>query len=262
MRGPTDTNLHENPRNVQYNGRMRFAPLISRKVKCRPDAPWFNDELRRAKQELRSLERKTFSPNGIEVDRQIYRRKCHQYSNDLTAAKKKYHTEQLKDSSSRELFGKVEQMTRPRSSNSLPSNKGSTIPFSERFLRYFTDNVDNITKDLPSGPEDLDKYIKEKQTSFSFTRLRPATEDDVSKLITRSTSATCSLDPIPTQFVKMFRKELIHVITFAINESFDNGCFPDKFKCANICPKLKGTKNDPEEMKNYRPIANLKFFFA
>ena len=32
------------------------------------------------------------------------------------------------------------------------------------------------------------------------------------------------------------------------------------FKCANICPKLKGTKNDPEEIKNYRPIANLKFF--
>ena len=24
--------------------------------------------------------------------------------------------------------------------------------------------------------------------------------------------------------------------------------------------KLKGTKNDPEEIKNYRPIANLKFF--
>ena len=68
------------------------------------------------------------------------------------------------------------------------------------------------------------------------------------------------MDPIPTQFVKMFRKELIHVITFVINDSFDNGCFPDKFKCANICPKLKGTKNDPEEIKNYRPIANLKFF--
>ena len=78
--------------------------------------------------------------------------------------------------------------------------------------------------------------------------------------IARSTSATCSLDPIPTQFVKMFREELIHAITFVINESFDNGCFPDKFKCANICPKLKGTKNDPEEIKNYRPIANLKFF--
>ena len=58
----------------------------------------------------------------------------------------------------------------------------------------------------------------------------------------------------------MFREELIHAITFVINESFDNGCFPDKFKCANICPKLKGTKNDPEEIKNYRPIANLKFF--
>ena len=41
-----------------------------------------------------------------------------------------------------------------------------------------------------------------------------------SKIITRSTSATCSLDPIPTQFVKMFREELIHAITFVINESF------------------------------------------
>ena len=61
-------------------------------------------------------------------------------------------------------------------------------------------------KDLSSGPEDLDNFLNEKQTSFSFTRFRPATEDEVSIIITRSTSATCPLDPIPTQFVKMFRE--------------------------------------------------------
>ena len=59
-------------------------------------------------------------------------------------------------------------MTRPSSSNILPSNKGFTIPLNERFLRYFTDKVDNIMKDLSSGPEDLDNFLNEKQTSFSF----------------------------------------------------------------------------------------------
>ena len=54
---------------------------------------------------------------------------------------------------------------------------------------------------------------------FHLPVLGPATEDEVSKIIARSTSATCSLDPIPTQFVKMFREELIHAITFVINES-------------------------------------------
>ena len=115
FRGSRITTTHEQQccRFQSYAKTVPSRMKLTRELtKREPHAPWFNDELRRAKQELRSLERKAFSPNGIEVDRQIYRRKCHQYSNDLTAVKKKYHTEQLKDSSSRELFRKVEQMTR------------------------------------------------------------------------------------------------------------------------------------------------------
>ena len=70
----------------------------------------------------------------------------------------------------------------------------------------------------------------------------------------------CNLDPIPTQLLKKCLHELTPIITFVINESFNNGCFPEKFKLANIVLILKGLKCDSDVLNNYRPIANLKFF--
>ena len=41
--------------------------------------------------------------------------------------------------------------------------------------------------------------------------------------------------------------------------SFEQGAYPDVFKYAPVKPLLKNNKLDAEDMKNYRPIANLKF---
>ena len=76
----------------------------------------------------------------------------------------------------------------------------------------------------------------------------------------KSSSTTCDLDPIPTPFLKKFLDELVPIMTTIVNDSFVTGWVPDKFKCANILPKLKGNSMNTEELKNYRPIANLRFF--
>ena len=49
-------------------------------------------------------------------------------------------------------------------------------------------------------------------------------------------------------------------MTCIINKSFETGSFPLQFKSVNILPIIKGTSKDPEELQNYRPIANIKFF--
>ena len=36
--------------------------------------------------------------------------------------------------------------------------------------------------------------------------------------------------------------------------------FPESFKCANVLPRLKSSATDVEDLKSYRPIANLRFF--
>ena len=238
----------------------KHAPMISRIVRCHPKSPWFNDELRTAKQQLRALERKAFSPRGLEIDRQIFRSASHQYNNKLSSAKKWHHRDQLKDCSNRELFRKVDQLTRPRSAKVLPSNHGSAVPLPERFIQFFAEKVNKITAELQSSsPTDTDR-LPEHQTTFSFDKFKRVTEKEVLKVITNSTSTTCNLDPIPTHLLKKCLHELTPIITFVINESFNSGCFPEKFKLANIVPILKGLKCDSDVLNNYRPIANLRFF--
>ena len=115
-----------------------------------------------------------------------------------------------------------------------------------------------ITTELQSSlPTDR---LPEQQTTFSFVKFKPVAVKEVLQVITNSTSTTCNLDPIPTHLLKKCLHELTPIITFVINESFKSGYFPEKFKFANIVPILKGLKCDSDELKNYRPIANLKFF--
>ena len=70
---------------------------------------------------------------------------------------------------------------------------------------------------------------------------------------------SCRLDPIPTWLLKKCVNELVPVITQIINLSFKNGDFPDTLKSALITPLIKKPSLDCEVLKNYRPVANLKF---
>ena len=236
------------------------APEVTRTVTCRPDTPWYTDELRELKQKLRSLERKAASPHALEIVRQTYKKALHHYSNQLTSAKRTYHCSQLKGCSSRELFRKVDHLLRPQSSKTFPSNDGFKISLSERFLKYFTEKVQSITEELQSSVTGNVRKFPEEHATSSFSQFRSVTEDEVAKFISTSSSTTCELDPIPTSFMKKCICELLPIITQVINDSFMIGSFPEPFKHANIMPRLKSSTADVQSLKNYRPIANLMYF--
>ena len=218
-------------------------------VRYRPDSPWYTDELRELKQKLRTLERKAVSPRALEVDRQIFKKASHHYSNQLTSAKRTYHRKQLKDCSSRELFRKVDHLLRPQSSKTFPSNDGSEISLPERFSKYFAEKVQSITEELQSSVPGNSREFPEELATSSFSQFRSVTEDEVAKFITTSSSTTCELDPIPTSFMKKCIGELLPIMTQVINDSFIIGSFPECFKCANIVPRLKNSAADVENLK-------------
>ena len=62
------------------------APLITRTVTLRPHAPWYNEELRDAKQLRRQLERK-WRHTKLQADLNAYRRQCGIIAKSLSAAK-------------------------------------------------------------------------------------------------------------------------------------------------------------------------------
>ena len=70
---------------------------------------------------------------------------------------------------------------------------------------------------------------------------------------------SCSLDPLPTWLVISCIDELLPVITRIVNLSLSSGVVPETFKTAHIVPLLKKPSLDRNDLKNYRPIANLPF---
>ena len=72
-------------------------------------------------------------------------------------------------------------------------------------------------------------------------------------------SKSCSLDSLPTWILKDNLHVLLPFITNIVNSSLISGVFPEILKQAIITPVLKKTNLDPNTLKQYRPVSNIKF---
>ena len=63
---------------------------------------------------------------------------------------------------------------------------------------------------------------------------------------------------MPTQIVVECLDVLLPALIKIINLSLESGCFPDSWKHANVCPRLKKPKAEAN-FPNLRPISNLTF---
>ena len=89
--------------------------------------------------------------------------------------------------------------------------------------------------------------------------LKPATEDDVQKLVIKSQSKSCSLDPLPTFLLKDCLEEILPAITAIINASLSAASVPAFLKKAVVTPLIKKATLDPDTLGNYHPVSNLSF---
>ena len=75
----------------RYNDALKgiydtLAPIQTRWIRHRPQAPWYYDNLRQAKRDKRRLERK-FRKSGLTVDKQQFELKCSEYNSLLETSK-------------------------------------------------------------------------------------------------------------------------------------------------------------------------------
>ncbi|XP_038062322.1 uncharacterized protein LOC119732790 [Patiria miniata] len=235
----------------------QHAPLISRNISCRPHAPWYNEHIHKAKQELRKRERK-WKSSKLAVHKQLLNEQIYRYNRMITQAKTEYHRTQLADCDSQQLFRKVDKLCTPKSSRTLPpENEPESLV--DRFSQFFSNKTQTIIAELDNASTVETTVPVADSCETSFTGFDILSDSSVRKMITGSPSTTCRLDPIPTSLLKKCLNELTPIITTIINLSLENGHFPDAFKSAHVTPLLKKPNMDPEPLKNYRPIANLKF---
>ena len=79
------------------------------------------------------------------------------------------------------------------------------------------------------------------------------------KLILKTASKSCNLDPISTHLTKQYLHILGSAITKIINTSLTTDIVPDCFKSAIVKLLLKKPGLDVNDLKNFRPVSALPF---
>jgi hypothetical protein len=86
--------------------------------------------------------------------------------------------------------------------------------------------------------------------------LLPCDEDEVKHIITNlKKSSSAGYDGIKAQFLQTNCSKITPILTYYINQSFENGIYPEYLKIGKVTPAYKtGNKTDP---CNYRPLTCL-----
>ena len=105
----------------------------------------------------------------------------------------------------------------------------------------------------------LDVHIQLNNPIVAYmTEFQPTTISEVKTVIMGAPSSSCEQDPIPTSLIKEFLDDFAPYLTKIVNLSLSTGIFPSCLQHAIVKPLLKKSNLEKQQLKNYRPIANLK----
>jgi len=241
----------------------KHAPATKRTVTVHHQTLWYTDEIRQAKRERRRLER-VMRKSKLTVHRDIHNKQRNVVNELIERAKKDYFTEAInKSSTSKEVFQIGNSLLFKKKECSLPSHT-SAEQLANKFSDFFHNKIVRIRTSLTSDrcSTDSTSTTSSSQNSADIPQLTTfveASEAEISKLISRSPTKSCSLDPIPTWLLKSCLPVFVPILTRIVNSSLAQGIVPEGLKEALVTPLLKKPGSDPEILKNYRPVSNLTF---
>ena len=240
----------------------KHAPLIQKSIVLRPSNSWYNDELHQEKHTKRKLERK-WRQSKLTIDHEIYRSQCAIVNKMLKQARKNFYSDKIESCGrdqkalfkvTKSLLGRKEEVVLPNSS--------SAKDLAQNFSDFFINKIDGIRTKIRSETNNSPSEIITEELDTDKPKLVefiPVTENEVRKLISKSQSKSCELDPIPTWLLKECLDELLPTITKLINYSLEFSYVPKSFKSSLIRPLIKKSDLDANTLKNYRPVSNLPY---
>ena len=209
------------------------------------------------KRSCRQLERR-WRRSRSGYDRSKYRNYRNLCNRLMTEAKSQYFSNLIDENSEnpRRLWDTINNILHRTPASALPESN-NVKSLCDHFAKYFCDKIRTIRANFSNQVNDVPSVQKPKIRTKLFN-LEPASEDEVRKIIMKSASKSCDLDPIPTNILKALLDILIKPITTIINLSLESGTFPISFKEAHVTPLLKKSNLPVNNLKNYRPISFLK----
>lgn len=240
----------------------KHAPLQTKTITLRPNAPWYTDELRDAKHKRRKAER-LWRRTKLTVHHQLFKEQCRLVSVLLIKSKKEYYSRKITDCGTdhKKLFRLTKNLMGQKGEIVLPSCPSDTT-LANRFSEFFMNKIATIRENINSAVTGNDTLVMSADVEFNgepLTDLSPATQDEIREIIMKAPTKSCEIDPLPTYLLKQCLNKLLPLITAIINKSIADSKVPVCFKEATVRPLLKKSSLDKEALKNYRPVSNLPF---
>ena len=167
------------------------------------------------------------------------------FVNLLKLPKKEYFKDKLASCSNKDVYHII---------NSLLNKKMHHLPFydsaallSSQFSKYFVDKIKNIRDELDNyNVISMDKFNDDNSNEgiTALEILRPVSQNELLKIITRSPNKSSRLDPIPTWLLRENIVHLLPTLTDIVNTSLSSGKFPKGAHHAIIKPLLKNPTLD------------------
>ena len=229
----------------------RIAPSHAVCRRVGHTAPWFDADCRALRRECRRFERRYRRTRSTADRRQwvdAVRHRLRVYRN----RKEEYWTSRIAE------HGRSSPMLWRSLSSMLGRDRdvtGATGHTADGFAAFFSRKVEDVmaaTAELPS-PDMI------ASAPSSMTAFQPCTQAEIRRIIMRSPSKSCSLDPVPTFLVREVIDLLLPFVTEIVNASLRQGRLLTSQKHAVVTPLLKKPGLDTADMANFRPVSNLTY---
>ena len=209
-----------------------LAPVKSRTIVLRPNAPWYNEDIGNEKRKKRRLERRGRS-SRLESDRLSYIEQCSVVNTMLYKAKEFYYSSVIQDNAhdTRLFFRSIDKLLQRQTEKHYPSADNDQ-QLAIAFADFFTAKIERIREELVLRKSGLvHSPSLAKPTCLSWlSEFDLVTDEDVLKLIRSSTIKACKLDPLPATIKRSCYSALVTAFKTVISLSLSTGSIPEDLK--------------------------------
>ena len=240
--------------------RDQFCPLITKDIRIRDDAEWYDHRVASLRRERRRAER-NWRRVGTEAARTLYVSARRAVVKQLQTCKIEYyqHRMSLCDGDQRRTYALLNSLLGRKMNPIFPTSTSSNELVS-RFSTFFSHKITRIRSEIDALIVDQDfslDFPLRFTRSSTFLHFTLVTEADVLRYMRETRKTYCSLDPIHISKLGEAYESATPAMVAIINSTFIEGCFPASEKRGLIRPYLKKIGLNTEDLSNYRPVTNL-----
>ena len=133
--------------NVLEEKANKFAPLLTKEIKVKPNAPWFDSEYEELRRKRRKAE-KRYRKSKSEQDKNEFIRLRKETTEMAKGKKKNQIKKKIEEGSSKALYQVVNNLTDNEKARVLPT-ANSDKELAENFLDYFQKKIEKIRAKFP-----------------------------------------------------------------------------------------------------------------